>query len=738
MSRDAAADGVADGASTSLRVTAAPFAPSRAPSTSRETSTPSDGGRGRGARGRGAAGRGRGRGRGRAGGDGGSGGASGGANGGASRGAGAVRADFLLNFSLPPRERERESTRRRGVYGAGSVGAKGSARARTAVYKKELFLQANFRFLVADSADLRKSAHDADHMVSWEDVVQVECGSVDALSCPICFDDAPTAPQMTVCGHSFCFPCIARHILTTRSDGKPAKCPMCFTEIRLADLRSVRRRAIHPTGVGNVQKFVLMCRQRNSHVPGRKTAKVTAPPRAGEWPRALPDCGCDAFAKYTLTNEEVAIATQELESLESYIAVLTEHSDVAELPYALASVDALSRRIDRMIERRCMSEGAPCPPPRSRPVGVVAPAVEVPSSKEVPVAPQFPALPPSRKNMAYIAGSKVRVESAFTDDEDEIDDDEDDDEEEDDENETICDAPASPSSPTTVIDAPPSDPAPEDEAKKPSSAANERTDVYYFYQSPDGQQVLLHGACMRVLLEHYGSYGALPLEIDGVVVDMERNTQDEDSRRRAAHIRHIPLTTEYVMVELDMTPHVPKRVLDGASGSELRQRAKRRAQKSAAEARSKSKELRAEALAKAKSQPFSKSIRDAMPELGASPRADTSMDAAFARMLLEEESEQLERMAMYEEVAHAQGPRGTSFSNVVGRGFASGVDAPSLNFNTGDRFGPALGAAPQPVTASAPVWGARTSSADFTIPEPTDESRKKKGKNKGTVLFRIG
>ena len=40
-------------------------------------------------------------------------------------------------------------------------------------FDRNKFLQANFRFLVSDAADLRKHALDADLMLDWDDVVEV-------------------------------------------------------------------------------------------------------------------------------------------------------------------------------------------------------------------------------------------------------------------------------------------------------------------------------------------------------------------------------------------------------------------------------------------------------------------------------------------------------------------------------------------------------------------------------------
>ena len=90
---------------------------------------------------------------------------------------------------------------------------------------------------MADWADLAGSSRDPDHMVDWDDVVLVELGAAEPLRCPVCLDDRMTAPQVTLCGHAFCFPCVARHAVTNRAEGEPAKCPMCFQPLRLADLR---------------------------------------------------------------------------------------------------------------------------------------------------------------------------------------------------------------------------------------------------------------------------------------------------------------------------------------------------------------------------------------------------------------------------------------------------------------------------------------------------------------------
>ena len=200
--------------------------------------------------------------------------------------------------------RHRPQQRRRRGRGGGRTKT-----TRRNVYRKELFLHANFRFLVADWADLRGAATDPDHMVDWDDVVAVELGAAAPLACPVCLDEPPNAPQVTLCGHSFCFACIARHAVTNRKDGEHAKCPMCFTPVRMADLRSVRRRPIAPPVVGGKMRLTLLRRRRESAVPSKYTPSEgngSLPGVTTSWPRSTRsiDGGAfDAFAKYTLTSE---------------------------------------------------------------------------------------------------------------------------------------------------------------------------------------------------------------------------------------------------------------------------------------------------------------------------------------------------------------------------------------------------------------------------------------------------
>jgi hypothetical protein len=59
-----------------------------------------------------------------------------------------------------------------------------------------------------------------------------------------------------------------------------------------------------------------------------------------------------------------------------------------------------------------------------------------------------------------------------------------------------------------------------------------RHEVYYYYQSSDGQQYYLHSLDTKILLAEYGDYSAFPERIDVVVSRIELFTWDPNGRKR--------------------------------------------------------------------------------------------------------------------------------------------------------------------------------------------------------------
>ena len=370
-----------------------------------------------------------------------------------------VRADFLLNFTSPHRENlvGANTERARGTGRGAAHGNRGhrghrqphpSRGQRRSVYRKELFLQANFRFLVADWADLTGAASDPDHMVDWDDVVLVEMASATPLSCPVCLDEPMTCAQVTLCGHAFCFPCIARHAATVRKEGEPAKCPMCFTPLRLADLRTVRRRPIDPVGgegvsaaggmennggdarkqpaarkgvVAKNARLTLLSRRRDSAVP--TPVRVAGRPGGGNehisgaetWPRSShgADGGrCDLFAKYTLTADEALLGEEESGALEQRVAFMAAEGGAEaeqELPYALLACDVMQSRLEAWAEKRARAANLPPPPrgpSRKDAAAKTAERAAERAARERSMDGAFPALPGSHPGLAGDGGSR--------------------------------------------------------------------------------------------------------------------------------------------------------------------------------------------------------------------------------------------------------------------------------------------------------------------------------------------
>ena len=317
-------------------------------------------------------------------------------------------------------------------------------------------------------------------------------------------------------------------------------------------------------------------------------------------------------------------------------------------------------------------------------------------------------------------GRAVEAASAFTDDEDDSEDEEEEEEEE--EEEVHEEAPPADGAASDADEPAAAPPTPAVEPSTPTPTPPTRVETYYFYQADDGQPVVLHSACTRVLLAHFGSYERLPASFEAVVVELEERAQDEDARRRAVHLRHLPLTTSYTLAEVDLTGVVPAEMLK-QHGEELRAREKLRRKRANAEARAAAAAADADARAARDARVFSTAARDAMPALGSAasaPREDdddasSSFDAsrltpeealARAHAAAEEEAREAAREAALarEEFENAEGPRGTSFARVAQWGFASGLDAPDLP-GDGESWGPALGASPPAARGAGGVWG---------------------------------
>ena len=109
------------------------------------------------------------------------------------------------------------------------------------------YVHANYRFIVSPNGGYSTQAANADVHLDWINVLQILVSAQSqSTNCPICLS-VPTAPRMAKCGHIFCLPCLIRYMHSNddagpTSDKRPRwkKCPICWDSIYISETRPVR------------------------------------------------------------------------------------------------------------------------------------------------------------------------------------------------------------------------------------------------------------------------------------------------------------------------------------------------------------------------------------------------------------------------------------------------------------------------------------------------------------------
>lgn len=237
-------------------------------------------------------------------------------------------------------------------------------------YNKDLFLQANYKFVVLDTGYHQVESIDPDKMLQWEDIICLRYSTPFPIQCPICLE-TPLCPQITSCGHIYCFPCILRYLLMGKEDHKRdcwKKCPLCFMMISSKDLSTVQIENVKQFHVGDHVDFTLLTRQKDSLVPLLKN-------RQQEDPIQYNSDGIHySFSKFTLTSD-VEFYMQEAKSdLRNWLirAETGLVDDLEKLPYVCAASEQLEERIKIWMEQ--LSIGAS---PHLRHVAIASPNFRV-------------------------------------------------------------------------------------------------------------------------------------------------------------------------------------------------------------------------------------------------------------------------------------------------------------------------------------------------------------------------
>ncbi|MCD7461088.1 hypothetical protein HAX54_045148 [Datura stramonium] len=206
-------------------------------------------------------------------------------------------------------------------------------------YNKDLFLQANYKFVLLDSGNYTPESMDPDKMLQWEDIVCVRYSTPFHVQCPICLED-PLCPQITSCGHIFCFPCIMQYFMISEEDDHKndfkKKCPLCFMMISSKDLYTIQIENVKQHRVGGVIEFVLLTRHKDSFTLSLKNNDGIV---GGEEIQK-------SFSKFTFTSDVDLSVREAMSDLDSWLARADSGlvDDMEKLPFVCAAMEQLEQR----------------------------------------------------------------------------------------------------------------------------------------------------------------------------------------------------------------------------------------------------------------------------------------------------------------------------------------------------------------------------------------------------------
>jgi len=203
-----------------------------------------------------------------------------------------------------------------------------------APFKKERFVHANYRFVVSSHGSYKNLLADPDAAVDWENIEQVRMFSHSDYECPICLHP-PIAPKIPKCGHVFCWPCILQHL----SYGS-AKCPICGSFIRAADLCSVHIDVAPRYAEGNTVQFKLMKRTKSSVISLPRENWL----RHSEEQPQLSDPDAVTHARLLVTDDISGILSSERGQLNQAAAEATADDNQEVLLYVMNAQEQLTER----------------------------------------------------------------------------------------------------------------------------------------------------------------------------------------------------------------------------------------------------------------------------------------------------------------------------------------------------------------------------------------------------------
>ncbi|RNA33446.1 RING finger 10 [Brachionus plicatilis] len=399
---------------------------------------------------------------------------------------------------------------------------------KTSVFSKEQFLQANCQFVVKEGQDYSVHMVDPDRLVDWSRIEEIHIETLEPISCPICLYE-PTCGKMTKCGHIYCWSCILHYL--SLSDKAWRKCPICYESIYKQDLKSVQiRKHGREFKVGDEIKMNLMFRFRNKY----NTV-------------ILPYSLCESFTNDVKKKKNFSFNLfncQKYSDFRQYFKFFSKTSEQI--------LESVVKRERIELERQVEQDG------NQPEVCFVIEALNLLDERQTLLMSEI------EKGLKVDAESKVdkqfKIDCPV---------------------ETFIDAfedkmeKSAEQIQTTESNAKKT----EEQSKESDNGREESSspsDLTFFYQSNDGQRIYINGLNNRCLMAEYLEFSKCPLTLTAKILAMESLFITEENRKRHKYLAHLPLHSEFKLVELDLKkPVVSQKTLEAFS-AEIQERVRMR------------------------------------------------------------------------------------------------------------------------------------------------------------------
>ena len=447
------------------------------------------------------------------------------------------------------------------------------------------YIHANYRFVVAPNGDYHAQAADADVYLDWSTVLQILVSAQSqSTHCPICLS-TPVAPRMAKCGHIFCLPCLIRYMHSS-DDANSApekkarwkKCPICWDSIYISETRPVRwftgQEGERPQEGGDVVLRLIMRQPGNTLALPRDGAEALE--RAEDMPWY--------FAAEVMDYARVMKGSEDYmtEQYESEIEEIQWQEKEDELMFG-EETQWTRKAVSSILEAKERVKGTGNPPSASQqpserkarrpPVELHASVVEASESHRVQHAAKSgqslsrSSIEPlmSRRSETSLDQSRGGIPHSLSDDTT---------------SQTTksieprVSAASSLRTPASSVDPLSSLRL---EERSSTSVLSHNDSPFFFYEA------LLHyylsSLDIRILKATFGDYPSFPTTI---LPRVERISTghiiDDELRRRAKYLAHLPQGCEVAFLECDWTDIVPPEVLNGFT-PEIERRRKRNHEK---------------------------------------------------------------------------------------------------------------------------------------------------------------